>query len=140
MIISFLRYTYVDKTNKQRFQYTGACPKVGHFYSVAIMIKWYHFILANINSVIYWNRIGKPLSAKGIRNIVQKYGRMAGIDKRISSHSLCHTCVTLCLDGGGTIRHAQYLARHDDPKTTIRYDRNRNNLDDHGTDYIRLDA
>ena len=104
------------------------------------MIKWYHFILANINSVIYWNRIGKPLSAKGIRNIVQKYGRMAGIDKRISSHSLCHTCVTLCLDGGGTIRHAQYLARHDDPKTTIRYDRNRNNLDDHGTDYIRLDA
>ena len=98
------------------------------------------FIGEKTNSVIYWNRIGKPLSAKGIRHIVQKYGRMAGIDKQISPHSLRHTCITLCLDGGGTIRHAQYLARHDDPKTTIRYDRNRNNLDDHGTDYIRLDA
>lgn len=98
------------------------------------------FIGESTNSVIYWDRIGKPLSAKGIRHIIQKYGRMAVISKRISPHSLRHTCITLCLDGGGTIRHAQYLARHDDPKTTIRYDRNRNNLDDHGTDYIRLDA
>jgi len=98
------------------------------------------FIGEKTNSVIHWNRIGKPLSTGGIRYIVKKYGRMAGINKRISPHSLRHTCITLCLDGGGTIRHAQYLARHEDPKTTIRYDRNKNNLDDHGTDYIRLDA
>jgi integrase/recombinase XerD len=98
------------------------------------------FIGKITNSVIHWNRIGSPLSADGIRHIVKRYGRMAGIDKRISPHSLRHTCITLCLDGGGSIRHAQYLARHEDPKTTIRYDRNRNNLDDHGTDYVKLDA
>ncbi len=98
------------------------------------------FIGAETNSVIHWNRTGKPLSTGGIRYIVKKYGRMAGIKKRISPHSLRHTCITLCLDGGGSIRHAQYLARHEDPKTTIRYDRNKNNLDDHGTDYIRLDV
>lgn len=98
------------------------------------------FIGEKTNSVIHWNRVGKPLTTEGIRNVVRKYGRMAGVTKRISPHSLRHTCITLCLDGGGTIRHAQYLARHEDPKTTMRYDRNRNNLDDHGTDYIRLNA
>lgn len=98
------------------------------------------FIGEETNSVIYWNRTGKPLSPGGIQYIVKKYSRMAGIDKRISPQSLRHTCVTLCLDGGGTIRHAQNLARHEEPRITIRYDRNRGNLDDHGTDYIRLDA
>ena len=98
------------------------------------------FIGESTNSVIHWNRAGKPLSPGGIRYIVSEYARLAGIGKRITPHSLRHTCVTLCLDGGGTIRHAQYLAQHEDPKTTIRYDRNRNNLDDHGTDYIKLDA
>ena len=98
------------------------------------------FVGEKTNSVIYWNRTGKPLSTGGVRHMVRKYAGMAGIDKRISPHSLRHTCVTLCLDGGGTVRHAQNLARHGDPKTTITYDRNRNNLDDHGTDYIKLDA
>ncbi|MFC1713306.1 tyrosine-type recombinase/integrase [Candidatus Poribacteria bacterium] len=89
---------------------------------------------------IRWNTIGNPLSTEAVRFMVKRHGRMAGIDKRISPHSLRHTCVTLCLDGGGTVRHAQNLARHEDPKTTIRYDRNRNNLDDHGTDYVRLNV
>lgn len=98
------------------------------------------FIGERTNSVVYWDRVGKPLSPGGIRYIVSEYARLAGIGKQITPHSLRHTCVTLCLDGGGTIRHAQYLAQHEDPKTTIRYDRNRHNLDDHGTDYIKLDA
>lgn len=89
---------------------------------------------------VRWNRIGEPLSTEAVRFMVKRYARMAGINKRISPHSLRHTCVTLCLDGGGTIRHAQNLARHADPKTTIWYDRHKNGLDDHGTDYIRLDA
>ena len=98
------------------------------------------FIGQKTHAGVRWNRIGKPLAAETIRYMVKRYGRMAGIQKHITPHSLRHTCVTLCLDGGGTIRHAQYLARHADPKTTMRYDRNRNNLNDHGTDYIRLDT
>ena len=98
------------------------------------------FVGEMTNSVIHWNRIGQALSAGGIRYMVKKYAKMAGIGKRISPHSLRHTCVTLCLDGGGTIRHAMYLARHAQPGSTTLYDRHRNNLDDHGTDYIRLDA
>lgn len=82
----------------------------------------------------------KPISAETIYRIVKKYVKMAGIKKRISPHSLRHTSITLCLDGGGSLRQAQHLARHDDPRTTMRYDRNRFDLDNHGTDYIRLDT
>lgn len=98
------------------------------------------FIGEETSSVIHWDRTGKPLSPGGIRYVVKKYGRMAGIEKQISPHSLRHTCVTLCLDGGGTVRHAASLARHEDIRVTMRYNRNLQNLDDHGTDYIRLDA
>lgn len=97
------------------------------------------FVPTETNSVKYWNKLGKPISGEAIRLRVKKYAEMAGIEKPISPHSLRHTCITLSLDGGASIRQAQYLARHEDPRMTMRYDRNRNNLDNHGTDYIRLD-
>jgi len=79
-----------------------------------------------------------PLSTNTVAQIVKSRARQAGIEKKITPHSLRHTAVTLALDGGATIRQAQYLAGHADPKTTMRYDRNRENLDDHGSDYIRI--
>ena len=84
------------------------------------------------------NRGEIPLSTNTIAQIVKRRARQAGIIKRITPHSLRHTAITLALDGGATIRQAQYLAGHADPKTTMRYDRNRENLDDHGSDYIRI--
>lgn len=83
-------------------------------------------------------RAEEPLSPETIRVMVKRYAELAKIKKRVSPHSLRHTCITLSLDGGASIRQAQYLARHGDPKTTMRYDSNRGNLDDHGTDYIHL--
>jgi len=81
------------------------------------------------------NRGEIPLSTNTIAQIVR---RRAGTTKRITPHSLRHTAITLALDGGATVRQAQYLASHADPKTTMRYDRNRENLDDHGCDYIKI--
>jgi len=98
------------------------------------------FVATETNAVKYWCRTGKLISGEAIRLRVKKYAFQAGIKKRISPHSLRHTCITLSLDGGASIRQAQFLARHEDPRMTMRYDRNRHNLDNHGTDYIRLDA
>jgi len=84
------------------------------------------------------NRGDIPLSTNTIAQIVKRRARQAGITKRITPHSLRHTAITLALDGGATVRQAQYLAGHADPKTTMRYDRNRENLDDHGSDYIKI--
>lgn len=82
----------------------------------------------------------EPLSPESIRVIVHKYANQAGIRKQISPHSLRHTAITMALDNGASIRQAQYMANHSDPKMTMRYDRNRSNLDHHGTDFINLDA
>jgi len=44
---------------------------------------------------------------------------------------LRHTYVTTMLDAGVSLRDVQIAARHADPKTTMRYDRARKNLDRH---------
>ena len=41
------------------------------------------------------------------------------------------TAVTTMLDTGADLRDVQIAARHADPRTTMRYDRARNNLDRH---------
>jgi integrase/recombinase XerD len=63
--------------------------------------------------------------------MVQTIARHAGITKRISPHSLRHSFVTNALDAGIPLRDVQEGARHADPRTTMRYDRARGNLDRH---------
>ncbi|HUS79747.1 MAG TPA: tyrosine-type recombinase/integrase [Armatimonadota bacterium] len=81
---------------------------------------------------------GGRLSTQGVYERVRRHVAAAGIAKTISPHSLRHTFVTLALDGGATVRQVQIAARHKDPKTTIRYDRHRKNLDDHASDYLHF--
>ena len=56
----------------------------------------------------------------------------AGIQiSRAHPHMLRHTYVTTMLDAGADLRDVQIAARHADPRTTMRYDRARQNLDRH---------
>ncbi|HKS53207.1 MAG TPA: tyrosine-type recombinase/integrase [Pseudonocardiaceae bacterium] len=50
---------------------------------------------------------------------------------RAHPHMLRHTYVTTMLDAGVDLRDVQIAARHADPRTTMRYDRARKNLDRH---------
>jgi integrase/recombinase XerD len=50
---------------------------------------------------------------------------------RMHSHMLRHTFVTIMLNAGVSLRDVQIAARHADPRTTMRYDRARKNLDRH---------
>ncbi|GAB3899110.1 hypothetical protein GCM10029964_084560 [Kibdelosporangium lantanae] len=50
---------------------------------------------------------------------------------QIHPHLLRHTYVTTMLDAGVDLRDVQIAARHADPRTTMRYDRARKNLDRH---------
>jgi integrase/recombinase XerD len=50
---------------------------------------------------------------------------------RMHPHMLRHTFVTTMLDVGVDLRDVQIAARHADPRTTLRYDRARTNLDRH---------
>ena len=59
---------------------------------------------------------------------VQRLAKTAGIEGRISPHSLRHTFATIALDAGTTLHDLQDSMGHADPRTTRRYDRARNTL------------
>ncbi len=89
---------------------------------------------------IYKGREGgqKALSEKAIWKIVERRVKEAGIAVRITPHSTRHTFITLALDGGAPLHKVQVAAGHADPRTTERYWRTKENLDDNAVDYIRL--
>lgn len=80
----------------------------------------------------------KPLAEKAIWKIVERRVKAAGIDARITPHSTRHTFITLALDGGAPLHKVQAAAGHADPRTTERYWRTKENLDDNAVDYVRL--
>ena len=52
--------------------------------------------------------------------IIRRLPRQAGIDKKISPHSLRHSFITAALDAGVPLRDVQEAASHADPRTTMR--------------------
>ncbi|MCL6572879.1 MAG: tyrosine-type recombinase/integrase, partial [Bacillus sp. (in: Bacteria)] len=90
------------------------------------------------SDTVFLNQYGKQMSTQAVWRIVEKYVARAGIKKKITPHSLRHTFVTLAIDGGAKLHKVQTAARHADPKTTMRYYRNRDNMEDNAVDYIEL--
>lgn len=64
--------------------------------------------------------LGERLSRRGIRGAIKTRMRAAGVIGK-SSHSLRHSAIMGVLRGGGSLRQAQALGRHADPKTTMIY-------------------
>ncbi len=63
---------------------------------------------------------------------LRRLAAVAGVRlPRMHPHMLRHTFVTTMLDAGVDLRDVQIAARHADPRTTMRYDRARKNLDRH---------
>ena len=76
---------------------------------------------------------GRQLDRHTAARVIARVARRAGIDKRISPHSLRHTMVTQALEAGVPIHIVQDAAGHASPETTRRYDRARHQLDGHAT-------
>jgi integrase/recombinase XerD len=55
--------------------------------------------------------------------MVKRRARAAGVSERIGNHTFRATGITAYLESGGTIEHAQQIANHASPKTTMLYDR-----------------
>lgn len=78
----------------------------------------------------------RRLDRHAAARIVRRLAKKAGIDKRISPHSLRHSFITAALDAGVPLRDVQEAASHADPRTTMRYDRARQSLDRHATHIV----
>jgi site-specific recombinase XerD len=76
---------------------------------------------------------GQRMNRHQATRVVRRLTKHAGIDKKISPHSLRHSFITAALDAGVPLRDVQEAASHADPRTTMRYDRARRSLDRHAT-------
>ncbi|TYS64470.1 tyrosine-type recombinase/integrase [Sutcliffiella horikoshii] len=63
----------------------------------------------------------RRLSKRGIQDEIRKIARAAGIEKKVSPHTMRHTFATLTLNNGAEIAAVQELLGHSSPETTIRY-------------------
>ena len=81
---------------------------------------------------ILLNSRGTRMDRHAATRRLRRLGETAGIRvTRAHPHMLRHTFVTTMLDAGVDLRDVQIAARHADPRTTMRYDRARKNLDRH---------
>jgi integrase/recombinase XerD len=74
------------------------------------------------------SRMDRHCATRRLRRLAEDAGVKL---PRMHPHMLRHTFVTTMLDAGVDLRDVQIAARHADPRTTMRYDRARKNLDRH---------
>jgi integrase/recombinase XerD len=80
----------------------------------------------------------KAISKQMAWHIVKKWGEFGGIGK-ISPHDLRRTAITKALDQGLTYRQVQMMTGHKDPKTVMRYDHGRENLEHNAVNFLSYD-
>jgi integrase len=99
-------------------------PAVGRAIDTAIGARASGPILLNSRGA----RMDRHAATRRLRRLADAAGVRIS---RPHPHMLRHTCVTIMLDAGVDLRDVQIAARHADPRTTMRYDRARKNLDRH---------
>jgi len=75
----------------------------------------------NNSPALFLNRFGQRLTARSVRNIINKYVGLVAINQKVSPHTLRHTFATHLLDGGADLRAVQEMLGHEKLSTTQIY-------------------
>jgi integrase/recombinase XerD len=80
----------------------------------------------------------KGLSPRMVQKIVKRWASFTGIGD-LSPHDLRRTAITRSLEMGQTYRQVQMMSKHKDPKTVMRYDHGRENLDQNAVNFLQYE-
>jgi site-specific recombinase XerD len=80
----------------------------------------------------------KALSTRMVQHIVKRWASFTGIGD-ISPHDLRRTAITRALEMGQSYRQVQMMSKHRDPKTVMRYDHGRENLDQNAVNFLQYE-
>jgi integrase/recombinase XerD len=81
----------------------------------------------------------KPLSTRMAQKIVKRWADYSRIGD-LSPHDLRRTAITRALDSGLTYRQVQMMSKHKDPKTVMRYDHGRENMEQNAVNFLDYEA
>jgi integrase/recombinase XerD len=70
---------------------------------------------------LFVNLRGRGLTRQGLYKIIQRHAKAAGLDGKMSPHTLRHTFATHLLSGGCDLRSVQEMLGHSDISTTQLY-------------------
>ncbi len=70
---------------------------------------------------VFVSRGGRALTREMVWNLVKKYARRAGLNRKVSPHTLRHSFATHLLEGGADLRTVQELLGHANIRTTQSY-------------------